>query len=150
MRAVIQRVKDSRVIIDGKVKSEIKLGLNILLGVETEDTQEDVNWLAKKIVNMRIFADSNGAMNLSVKDVKGEIILVSQFTLHAMVKKGNRPSFIKSAKPEKANAIYEDFKTKLEEELGGEIQTGTFGADMLVEINNSGPVTIIVDTKNKE
>ncbi len=150
MRAVVQRVASSRVSISSEIKSEIGLGLNILLGVEDADTEEDVIWLARKIVNMRIFDDEKGVMNCSLKEVNGEILLISQFTLHAAVKKGNRPSYIRAAKPSVSEPLYENMIQQLEKELGKKIKTGEFGADMLVEINNSGPVTIIIDTKNKE
>ncbi|MBN8697733.1 MAG: D-tyrosyl-tRNA(Tyr) deacylase [Bacteroidetes bacterium] len=150
MKAVIQRVSHASVTINGNKKSEIKAGLLILLGIEEADTNEDIEWLSGKIVNLRIFGDEKHVMNLSVKDVSGDIILVSQFTLHASTKKGNRPSYIKAAKPDIAIPIYNSMITQLEKELGKTIQTGEFGADMKVELLNDGPVTIIIDTKNKE
>jgi D-tyrosyl-tRNA(Tyr) deacylase len=150
MRAVIQRVKKGSVTIDGFVKSSIQNGFVVLLGVEHLDTQEDVVWLSSKITQMRIFNDNNGLMNLALKDIDGDILLISQFTLHASTKKGNRPSFIQAAKPEIAIPLYNAMIAQLEIDLGKPIQTGTFGADMLVEISNNGPVTICLDTKNKE
>jgi D-tyrosyl-tRNA(Tyr) deacylase len=150
MRVVIQRVSDASVTIDGIIKSSIGLGLLILLGIEDADNQEDVEWLSGKIVNLRIFNDANGLMNLSLKDTNGEVILVSQFTLHASTKKGNRPSYIKAAKPETAIPLYEKFISQLRSDLGKDIQTGTFGADMKVHLLNDGPVTIIIDSKNRE
>lgn len=150
MRAVIQRVSQASVSIDGKIKSSIGLGLLILIGVEDADTQEDIEWLSSKIINLRIFNDENGVMNISVKDANGEIILVSQFTLHASTKKGNRPSYIKAAKPEIAIPLYENMIVQLQNDLGKSIQTGTFGADMKVSLLNDGPVTIIIDSKNRE
>jgi D-tyrosyl-tRNA(Tyr) deacylase len=150
MRAVIQRVTSASVTIDGKVRSSIGNGLLILLGVEDADSAEDISWLSGKIVNLRIFNDANGVMNLSVKEVNGEIIVVSQFTLHASTKKGNRPSYIKAAKPEIAIPLYERFVKQMESDLGRSVQTGEFGADMKVQLLNDGPVTIIVDSKNKE
>ncbi len=150
MKAVIQRVSHASVTINGIKKSEIKTGLLVLLGIEDADTNEDIEWLSGKIANLRIFADENQIMNLSVKDISGDIILVSQFTLHASTKKGNRPSYIKAAKPDIAIPMYNSMITQLEKELGKAIQTGEFGADMKVELLNNGPVTIIIDTKNKE
>lgn len=150
MRAVIQRVKKGSVTIDGIVKSSIQKGFVVLLGVEHLDNQEDVVWLSSKITQMRIFNDEKGLMNLALKDIDGDILLISQFTLHASTKKGNRPSFIQAAKPEIAIPLYEAMILQLEKDLGKPIQTGTFGADMLVEISNDGPVTICLDTKNKE
>jgi len=150
MRAVIQRVSKSSVTIDEKVKSQIGLGLLILLGIEDSDTKDDIDWLAGKIARLRIFGDENGVMNLSLQDVKGEVLVVSQFTLHASTKKGNRPSYIKAAKPEIAIPLYETFVQQLEKELGKSIQTGEFGADMKVALINDGPVTIMIDTKNRE
>lgn len=150
MRAVIQRVSEASVTIDGAVKSQIGKGYLVLLGIEEADTQEDINWLAAKIVALRIFGDEEGLMNLSVKDVDGDVIVVSQFTLHAKVKKGTRPSFIKAAKPDVAIPMYEQFISALETELGKKVQTGEFGADMKVALVNDGPVTITIDTKNKE
>jgi len=150
MRAVIQRVTEATVAINGKVKSKIGKGLLILLGIEEADTQEDIEWLSAKIVKLRIFSDEAGVMNLSVQDIDGEIIVVSQFTLHAQTKKGNRPSYIKAAGPQVAVPIYEVFVKRIEKDLGKPIQTGEFGADMKVALINDGPVTIIIDTKNKE
>jgi D-aminoacyl-tRNA deacylase len=150
MRVVIQRVSDASVTIDGKIKSAIGFGLLVLLGIEDADTTEDVEWLSGKIVNLRIFNDANGIMNLSLKDTNGEVILVSQFTLHASTKKGNRPSYIKAAKPEIAIPLYEKLISQLRSDLGKDIQTGTFGADMKVHLLNDGPVTIIIDSKNRE
>ena|ERR1017187_7428711 len=149
MKAVIQRVTQASVTINGKVKSSIALGLLILLGIEDADTQEDISWLSSKIVNLRIFNDENGVMNLSSKELNGDLLLVSQFTLHASTKKGNRPSYIKSAKPEIAIPFYEKMITTLQNDLGKPIQTGEFGADMKVSLLNDGPVTIIIDTKNR-
>jgi D-tyrosyl-tRNA(Tyr) deacylase len=150
MRVVIQRVSEASVTIDHTINGQIKLGLLVLVGVEDADTAEDIQWVSNKIVNLRIFNDANGVMNCSVKDVDGAILLVSQFTLHASTKKGNRPSYIKAAKPDIAIPIYESFKTVLAEELGKPIQTGIFGADMKVALLNDGPVTILIDSKNKE
>jgi D-tyrosyl-tRNA(Tyr) deacylase len=149
MIAVIQRVSESSVKIDGEIKSEIGLGLMVLLGIEEADGPEDIEWLSKKIVNLRIFPDENEVMNRSLLDVNGEILLISQFTLHASTKKGNRPSYIKAAKPDIAIPIYEKMITALESELGKPIGTGEFGADMKVSLINDGPVTIVMDTKNK-
>jgi D-tyrosyl-tRNA(Tyr) deacylase len=150
MRVVIQRVSEASVTIDKKINGQIELGLLVLVGVEDSDTAEDIQWLCNKIVNLRIFNDANGVMNCSVKDVDGAILLISQFTLHASTKKGNRPSYIKAAKPDIAIPIYESFKSVLAEELGKPIQTGIFGADMQVALLNDGPVTILIDSKNKE
>ncbi|MFY8025625.1 MAG: D-aminoacyl-tRNA deacylase [Sediminibacterium sp.] len=150
MRVVIQRVSEASVTIDNKINGQIELGLLVLVGVEDSDTAEDIQWLSNKIVNLRIFNDANGVMNCSVKDVDGSILLISQFTLHASTKKGNRPSYIKAAKPDIAIPIYESFKSVLAEELGKPIQTGIFGADMKVALLNDGPVTILIDSKNKE
>jgi len=149
MIAVIQRVSESSVRIDGKIKSEIGTGLLVLLGIEDADGKEDIEWLAKKIVNLRIFPDEQEVMNKSLLDVGGELLLVSQFTLHASTKKGNRPSYIKAARPEIALPLYEEAIGVLEAELGKPIGTGTFGADMKVSLVNDGPVTIHMDTKNK-
>ncbi|MEY3647645.1 MAG: hypothetical protein RLZ13_530 [Bacteroidota bacterium] len=149
MIAVIQRVSESSVRIDGKVKSEIGTGLLVLLGIEEADGREDIEWLAKKIVNLRIFPDEQEVMNKSLLDVGGELLLVSQFTLHASTKKGNRPSYIKAARPEVALPLYELAITVFEAELGKAIGTGSFGADMKVSLVNDGPVTIHIDTKNK-
>ncbi|TFV94202.1 D-tyrosyl-tRNA(Tyr) deacylase [Algoriphagus kandeliae] len=149
MIAVIQRVSEASVKIEGKIKSSIGTGLMILLGIEDADNQEDIEWLSKKIVNLRIFPDVNEVMNRSLLDVKGEILLISQFTLHASTKKGNRPSYIKAAKPPVAIPLYEKMIQALEQELGKSIGTGEFGADMKVSLINDGPVTIVIDSKNK-
>lgn len=150
MKAVIQRVAEASVTINGQKTAAIHNGLLILLGIENEDTPEDSNWLVSKIINLRIFGDENEVMNLSVKDIDGDIIIVSQFTLHASTKKGNRPSYIKAAKPEIAIPMYENFISKTESELGKKVQTGEFGADMKVSLVNDGPVTILIDSKNRE
>lgn len=150
MKAVIQRVSQASVTINGKVHSQIGNGLLVLAGIEDADTQEDIEWLSSKIVNLRIFNDANGVMNESVKDNEGEIIVVSQFTLQASTKKGNRPSYIKASKPEVAVPLYEKLIEQLTADLGKSIGTGIFGADMKVELLNDGPVTIVIDTKNKE
>lgn len=150
MRALIQRVKKASVTIDGNIYSEIGQGLLILLGIEAEDTQEDINWLTGKVARLRIFSDENDAMNRSVNDVEGQCLVVSQFTLHASTKKGNRPSFIYAAKPEIAIPLYEKFILQLENEIRRKVQTGSFGAMMDVELINDGPVTIWMDSKNKE
>lgn len=150
MKAVIQRVSQSSVTIEGKVVAEIQNGILVLIGIEDADSQEDIIWLTSKIANLRIFGDENEVMNLSLKDIDGEMIVVSQFTLHALTKKGNRPSYIKASKPEIAIPLYESFVQQMEIELGKKIQTGQFGADMKVALVNDGPVTIIIDTKNKE
>ncbi|HET8810029.1 MAG TPA: D-aminoacyl-tRNA deacylase [Flavobacteriaceae bacterium] len=150
MRTVIQRVQKASVKIDGKTTAKIDQGLLILLGIENEDQQEGIAWLVRKIINLRIFSDENGVMNLSLKDIEGEAIVVSQFTLHASTKKGNRPSYIKAAKPEIAVPLYERFIFELENSLDKKVGTGKFGADMQVELINNGPVTILIDSKNKE
>ncbi len=150
MKAVIQRVSQSSVTINEEIVAQIQQGLLVLVGIEDADTQEDINWLTSKIANLRIFGDENEVMNLSLKDINGEIIVVSQFTLHAATKKGNRPSYIKASKPEIAIPLYESFVKQMEIELGKKVQTGQFGADMKVSLVNDGPVTIIIDTKNKE
>jgi len=150
MKVVIQRVKEASVSIDGHVAGAIQMGLMVLLGIETADTLEDVDWLSNKIVQMRIFDDVEGVMNLSVKDIGGNILLVSQFTLHASTKKGNRPSYIAAAKHDISIPLYEAMIKKLSADMGAPIQTGVFGADMKVALINNGPVTIIVDSKNKE
>ena len=150
MRAVIQRVSKASVTIEGNLHSQIGEGLLVLLGIEDEDNAGDIEWLSGKIVNLRIFNDENGIMNVSVTDKKGEILLVSQFTLHASTKKGNRPSYIKASKPEVAIPLYEKMVHQLSKDLGQTTKTGIFGADMKVELLNDGPVTIIIDTKNKE
>lgn len=149
MRAVIQRVLHSQVQIEEKVHSQIKEGLLVLLGIEEDDNQEDIDWLVGKILKMRIFDDANGVMNVSVTDIEGEIMVISQFTLHASVKKGTRPSYIKAAKPQIAEPIYQAFIEKLQIEFGKQIKTGIFGADMQISLCNNGPVTIWVDTKQK-
>ena len=150
MRAVIQRVLRSDITINGSLHRSIQRGLVVLLGIEDADTQEDVEWLSSKIVNLRVFDDEDGIMNISVRDIKGEILLVSQFTLHASTRKGNRPSYIRAAKPEAAIPLYEKMIRQLEIDLGKKIETGEFGADMKVELVNNGPVTIVIDTKVKE
>lgn len=150
MRVVIQRVSEAKVTIDQKQVAQINEGLLILLGIETEDTHDDINWLVSKVANLRIFNDTAAVMNLSVKDTAGEVVVVSQFTLHASTKKGNRPSYINAARPEKAIPLYENFVNTLETELGIKVQTGTFGADMKVSLVNDGPVTIIIDSKKRE
>jgi len=150
MRAVVQRVSEASVTIEGNKVAAIKIGLLILLGIEDADTQDDINWLASKITKLRIFGDEEGLMNRSVEDINGDIIIVSQFTLFAATKKGNRPSYIRAARPEIAIPLYESFIEQMETELGKKVQTGVFGADMKVELLNDGPVTIIIDTKNKE
>ncbi len=150
MRVVLQRVKEASVTVNGGVISKIGFGFLILLGIEAEDTQEDTSWLAGKIARLRVFGDENDAMNLSIDDVDGDVIVVSQFTLHASTKKGNRPSFIKAARPEIAIPLYKAFVLQLEEELGKKIQTGEFGAMMDVALINDGPVTILIDSKNKD
>lgn len=150
MKAVIQRVSHASVTIDNKPKSEIKNGLLVLIGIENADKNEDIQWLSNKIVNLRIFDDENKVPNISVKDMGGDILLVSQFTLHASTKKGNRPSYIKAGKPEVAIPVYEKMIAQLENDLGKKIFTGLFGADMKVLLLNDGPITIFIDTKNKE
>jgi D-tyrosyl-tRNA(Tyr) deacylase len=150
MRAVIQRVTRSSVTVEGRICGKIGNGLLILLGIEDADTVEDIQWLSNKIVNLRIFNDEEGVMNRSVMDINGEILLVSQFTLHASTKKGNRPSYIKASKPDYAIPMYEKMIRQLETDSGKKVQTGIFGADMKVELLNDGPVTIVIDTKNKE
>ena len=150
MKTVTQRVQYASVTIDGQVKSKIGRGLLILVGIEDRDTQEDIEWLAKKITNLRIFDDENGVMNRSCIEIEGEILVVSQFTLQASTKKGNRPSYIKASKPEVAIPMYEAFCEEVGLQLGKPVQTGTFGADMKVELLNDGPVTILIDSQNKE
>lgn len=150
MKVVIQRVSEASVTIEGSKVANIGLGLLILLGIEEADTKEDIEWLTSKIINLRIFNDENSVMNRSVKDENGDVIIVSQFTLHASTKKGNRPSYIKAAKPDIAIPLYETFLKHFEIEFGKPIQTGQFGADMKVALINDGPVTILMDTKNKE
>ena len=150
MRAVIQRVTHASVTIDGTLKSEIGTGFLVLLGIEDADTDEDLVWLSGKIARLRVFSDENDLMNLSLDDVHGNVLLVSQFTLFASTKKGNRPSYIRAARPEKAIPMYEAFIRQLQSEIQGKVVTGEFGADMKVDLLNNGPVTIIIDTKNKE
>lgn len=150
MRVVIQRVSEASVTIDHVINGQIGVGLLVLVGIEDADTVEDIQWICSKIVNLRIFNDANGVMNCSVKDIDGAILLVSQFTLHASTKKGNRPSYIKASKPTIAIPIYESMKNILATELGKPIATGIFGADMKVALLNDGPVTILIDSKNKE
>lgn len=146
---MIQRVTEASVTVDGKRIAEIQSGLLILLGIEEADTQEDGAWLAAKIAQLRIFGDAEGVMNCSVKEIQGDCIVVSQFTLHALTKKGNRPSYIRAARPEQAKPLYEQFVQQLERELGKRVGTGVFGADMKVALLNDGPVTLFIDTKNK-
>lgn len=150
MKTVIQRVSKASVTIEDERVADIGNGLLVLVGIEDEDSQEDIDWLAKKIVNLRVFSDENDVMNLSVKDINGEVIVVSQFTLHASTKRGNRPSYIKASKPDVAIPMYEKFVQQVEKELDKKVQTGRFGADMKVELLNDGPVTIIINTKDKQ
>ena len=150
MRAVIQRVTNASVTIDGKIAAAINEGLLVLIGIEDADNIEDIQWLSSKIVNLRIFDDENHVPNISVKDMGGDILLVSQFTLHASTKKGNRPSYIKASKPPVAIPLYEQMINQLENDLGKKISTGVFGADMKVALLNDGPVTIVIDTKQKD
>ena len=150
MRTVIQRVQHCSVTIDGQLKSNIGNGMLVLVGIEDRDTQEDIEWLCKKIANLRIFDDENGVMNRSVTETEGEVMVVSQFTLHASTKKGNRPSYIHASKPDVAIPMYEAFCAEMGLQIGKEVQTGTFGADMKVELVNDGPVTIWIDSQNKE
>jgi D-tyrosyl-tRNA(Tyr) deacylase len=150
MRVIIQRVSAASVTVEGQVKGAIQAGLMVLLGIQNEDTQEDIQWIATKLVQLRIFDDAEGVMNLSVKDIGGSILLISQFTLYAATKKGNRPSYIAAAKPELAIPIYEAMIQQLNKELGTPIATGVFGADMQVTLTNNGPVTIFIDSKNRE
>jgi len=150
MRVVIQRTKEASVTVESQVTGAIQKGLLVLVGIENADQKEDLEWMAGKIVNMRIFDDAEGVMNLSLKEVRGDLLLVSQFTLHASTKKGNRPSYIAAAKPDIAIPLYEAFIQQLQLELGKPIATGIFGADMKVQLLNDGPVTILVDSKNKE
>ncbi len=149
MIAVLQRVESASVTIEGVIRSSITRGLLVLVGIEEADGQDDIDWLASKIVNLRIFPDDQGVMNVNVRDSGGDILVVSQFTLHASTKKGNRPSYIKAAKPDVAIPLYENFITAVGRELGKTVQTGEFGADMKVNLLNDGPVTIVIDTKNK-
>lgn len=150
MRVVVQRVLQSSVAINNEIVAQIQKGLLVLVGIEEADSKDDIDWLTTKIVNLRIFEDENSVMNLSLKDINGEVIVVSQFTLHAATKKGNRPSYIKAAKPDVAIPLYETFVIQMELELGKKVQIGQFGADMKVSLVNDGPVTIIIDSKNKE
>jgi len=150
MRAVIQRVSEASVTIEGSVYSSIGPGLLVLLGIETLDSKEDIDWLSTKIVQLRIFTDDDGHMNRSLQELDGEILLVSQFTLHAATKKGNRPSFIRAARPEQAQELYEQMATQLRTQIGARLKTGVFGADMKLSLCNDGPVSICIDTKNKE
>ena len=150
MRAVIQRVSKASVTIDNKIYSQISNGLLVLLGIEDADTAEDIEWLSGKIVNLRVFNDENGVMNVSIKDINGDILVVSQFTLQASTKKGNRPSYIKASKPAFAIPMYERFVQQLNNDLGKQVHTGVFAADMKVDLCNDGPVTIFIDTKNRE
>ena len=150
MKAVIQRVSKASVEVNNQCIAHITTGLLVLVGIEDGDNQEDINWLTSKIANLRIFSDANEVMNLSVKEIQGEIIVFSQFTLHASTKKGNRPSYIKASKPETAIPLYESFVKQMEVALGKKVQTGQFGADMKIALLNDGPVTLVIDTKNKE
>lgn len=150
MRAVIQRVTKASCTVDGQISGAIDQGLLILLGVEESDTEEDIKWLAQKFVNLRIFSDDQGLMNKSVQDIDGNILLISQFTLFAQTKKGNRPSFIRAAKPDKAKPMYEKMATMLSDLLGKPVQLGIFGADMKIDLRNDGPVTIIMNTRDKD
>lgn len=150
MRIVIQRVSEASVMVDNRVSGSVKTGLLVLLGIEDADTDEDISWLSNKIVNLRIFNDENGVMNLCIKEVDGDILLVSQFTLHANTKKGNRPSYIRASKPDFAIPMYEKLIRQLEQDLGKKIAVGVFGADMKVRLLNDGPVTIVIDSKNRE
>ena len=150
MRAVIQRVSEAKLIVGHVLISEIKTGLVVLLGIEDGDTDEDIFWLSSKIINLRIFNDENGVMNISLKDCNADILLVSQFTLHASTKKGNRPSYIRASKPDYAIPLYEKMIEQLQHDTGKKIANGIFGADMKVHLVNDGPVTILIDTKNKE
>ena len=150
MRVVVQRVNEASVTINNEIVSKIGKGLLVLVGVEDEDTQEDINWLCQKITQLRIFDDENGIMNKAIKDINGDLIIVSQFTLHASTKKGNRPSYIKAAKPDIAIPLYESFVSTMEDYLGKSVGKGRFGADMKVQLINDGPVTIWIDSKNKE
>ena len=150
MRVVLQRVSEASVEVSGHILGDIDSGVLILIGIENEDSSEDVDWLVKKISQLRIFNDEFGKMNLSIKDVNGSFLVISQFTLHASTKKGNRPSYIKAARPEIAIPLYEEFISKLSNESGADVECGEFGADMKVKLLNDGPVTIIIDSKNKE
>jgi D-aminoacyl-tRNA deacylase len=150
MRVVIQRVTRASVTVDGKVHAQIGNGLLVLAGIEDADNREDIEWISGKIVNLRVFDDENGVMNVSVKEKGGDILLVSQFTLHASTKKGNRPSYVRASKPDIAIPLYKELVSQLSADLGKDIYTGIFGADMKVELLNDGPVTIVIDSKNKE
>lgn len=150
MRVIIQRVSEASVTINNLVKSSIAQGFLVLLGITHEDTQEDIEWLTNKIIGLRIFSDANGAMNLSIKDIDGDLLVISQFTLHASTKKGNRPSFLEAARPEVAIPLYENFVSTLSRKRIKEVYTGEFGADMKVRLLNDGPVTITIDSKNRE
>ncbi|MCG8476274.1 MAG: D-aminoacyl-tRNA deacylase [Cytophagales bacterium] len=150
MRAVIQRVSEASVKVEGNVIGEIGWGFLVLLGIENEDGPQDIQWLSKKIANLRVFSDEEGLMNKSLKDIEGGVLLISQFTLHASTKKGNRPSFIRAAKPDVAIPLYGRFQKQLELDMGKEVKTGEFGADMKVSLVNDGPVTIVIDTKDKQ
>lgn len=150
MKAILQRVTYASVKVDGVITGSIEKGLLVLVGIEDADTTEDIEWLSSKIINLRIFDDENGVMNVSVKDADGKILLISQFTLHASTKKGNRPSYMKASKPEIAIPMYEQLISQLEKDFDKKIESGIFGADMKVELLNDGPVTIIIDTKNRE
>lgn len=150
MRLLIQRVTEASVTINQKVKSEIGKGLLVLVGIGNEDNQTDIDWLSRKLLNLRIFDDENGVMNKSVRDIDGELLIISQFTLHASTKKGNRPSYIKAARPNISIPLYEQFVKTIEKEFGKSVGTGEFGADMKVKLLNDGPVTIWIDSKNKE
>ncbi|MGB8703792.1 MAG: D-aminoacyl-tRNA deacylase [Gillisia sp.] len=150
MRVVIQRVIKASVEIEGTIKDSIQKGVLVFLGIENEDTAEDIEWLCNKITNLRIFSDENGVMNISLKDIDGEALVISQFTLHASTKKGNRPSYIKAARPETAIPLYEEFIREFQKKLGKKIGCGIFGADMKIELLNDGPVTILIDSKNRE
>jgi D-tyrosyl-tRNA(Tyr) deacylase len=149
MKAVIQRVSKASVQVEGEITGQIQTGFLVLLGVHQEDVREDLEWLAKKVANLRVFSDPSGLMNLGLKDVQGEVLVVSQFTLQASTKKGNRPSFLEAAKGEKAESMYEDFMLELQKTYGLKVESGSFGADMKVELLNDGPVTIIIDSRNR-
>lgn len=148
MRVIIQRVSEASVKIDGEIKSAIQIGFLVLLGIEIEDTTDDADYLIQKLINLRVFSDQDGKMNLSLTDVKGDVLIVSQFTLHAFTKKGNRPSYIKAARPEQAIPLYEYFLSKTKSQFSGKVFSGEFGADMKVALVNDGPVTIIIDSKD--
>jgi len=147
MRVIIQRVSEASVKIDGEIKSAIQIGFLVLLGIEIEDTTDDADYLIQKLINLRVFSDQDGKMNLSLTDVKGDLLIVSQFTLHAVTKKGNRPSYIKAARPEQAIPLYEYFLSKTKSQFSGKVFSGEFGADMKIALINDGPVTIIIDSK---